>query len=185
MGHTMTKAKTALTSKNLFISGGPGIGKTKLLRDLALAKKLRIGGFYTEPIMAGRMRKGLIIRTLDGQDRMLASKTVKSNFKLGKFNVDINALENVGIPALKLGMMSKELIVIDEVGTLEAMSTRYKETLLEVLNSTKPVLATLPAKANPFINSLKKIPDTEIIVLKKANFASIKQQVRKWLEGHL
>lgn len=135
--------------------------------------------------MAGRMRKGLMIRTLDGQDRMLASKTVKSNFKLGKYKVDINALENVGIPALRLAMMSKELIVIDEIGTLEAMSVRYKETLLEVLNSTKPVLATMPKISNAFLNTLKKLPDTQVLPLTKSNLASVKQQVRKWLDGHL
>jgi len=172
-------------TKNLFILGGPGSGKTKLLRDLALAKKTRIGGYYTEPIMAGRMRKGLMIRTLDGQDRVLASKTVKSPHKLDRFNVDLNALENVGIPALRLAMMSKELIVIDEVGPLEHLSQRYTDTLIECLQSTKPIVATMRAAGNPFTNKLKKLPDTETILLNKSNFASVKLQVRKWIESHL
>ena len=41
---------------------------------------------------------------------------------LRKYGVDINALENVGIPALKLALMSKSVIVIDEVGAMEMMS---------------------------------------------------------------
>ena len=172
-------------AKNLFIAGGPDSEKTALVRDAALAKKNRIGGFYMEPIMVGRQRKGLMIRTLDGQDRMLASKNVKSNYFLGKFPVDLNALENVGVPALRLALMTKYIIVIDEVGTLEGMSQRFKETLLECLNSSKPVLATIRSSANAFTDELKKLPDTQIIPLNKSNVASVRQQIRKWLDGQL
>ena len=40
------------------------------------------------------------MRTFDGQERMLAAKNLKSPHKLGKYGVDLNALENVGVPAL-------------------------------------------------------------------------------------
>jgi nucleoside-triphosphatase len=172
-------------AKNLLISGASGSGKTSVIRDVTLARKSRIGGFYTEPIMAGRMRKGLMIRTLDGQDRMLASKTVRSPHTLGKFPVDINALENVGIPALRLALMTKDMVVIDEIGTLEAMSQRFKETLLECLHSTKPILATVRASASPFTDQLKKMPDTQTISLNKSNLNAVKQQIRKWMDAHL
>src|SRR3989344_3034030 len=75
--------------KNLFIAGTQGVGKTMLLREVTLAKREHIGGFYTEHIMAGRIRKGFMIRTFDGQERMLASKNLKSSHKLGKYGVDV------------------------------------------------------------------------------------------------
>src|SRR5262245_30503392 len=40
-------------TKNLFISGTPGVGKTTLLREVTLGKRERIGGFYTEHILSG------------------------------------------------------------------------------------------------------------------------------------
>lgn len=172
-------------SKNLFIAGGPDSGKTALVRDAALAKKSRVGGFYMESIMSGRVRKGLMIRTLDGQDRMLASKTVKSNHMLEKFPVDLNALENVGVPALRLALMTKDMIVIDELGTLEGMSQRFKETLMECLQSSKPVLATIRSTSSKFTDELKKMPSTQIIVLKSSNKAVVRNQIRKWMEGQL
>ena len=100
-------------TKNLFIAGTPGVGKTSLLREVTLSKRERIGGFYTDHMLAGRMRKGFVMRTFDGQERVLASKGMKSSHQLGKYGVDINALENVGIPALKLALMAKDMIVID------------------------------------------------------------------------
>ena len=172
-------------TKNLFVAGTPGVGKTSLLREVTLPKKTRIGGFYTEHMLVGRMRKGFIMRTFDGQERVLASKGMKSPHQLGKYGVDINALENVGIPALKLGMMTKDLIVIDEIGSMEMMSERFRQTLLEALTSTKPVLATIRAASQPFSDQVKKFSDTQTIILTKANYNQVKLQVRKWLDSHL
>jgi nucleoside-triphosphatase len=171
--------------KNLFISGTAGVGKSTLIRDVTLSKREHIGGFYTEHMMSGRIRKGFMIRTFDGQDRMLASKGLKSPHQLGKYGVDLNALENVGVPALKLALMSKTVIVIDEVGAMENMSDRFRATLIECLNSTKPILATIRAGSQPFSNEVKKMADTQTILLTKSNYASVKQQVRKWLETQI
>ena len=172
-------------TKNLFIAGTRGVGKTMLLREVTLAKKARIGGFYTEHIMSGRMRKGFMMRTFDGQERMLAAKGLKSPHQLGKYGVDLNALENVGVPALKLALESKDLIVIDEIGSMEMMSERFRMTLLECLTSTKPILATIRASSQPFSDQVKEFADTQTLLLTKSNYASVKQQVRKWIETHL
>jgi len=172
-------------TKNLFIAGTPGVGKTSLLREVTLPKKQRIGGFYTEHMLSGRMRKGFIMRTFDGQERVLAAKGMKSTHQLGKYGVDINALENVGIPALKLAMTTKDLVVIDEIGSMEMMSERFRQTLLECLTSTKPVLATIRAASQPFSDQVKKFSDTQTIILTKANYNQVKAQVRKWLDAHL
>ena len=172
-------------TKNLFIAGTPGVGKTTLLREVTLPKRQRIGGFYTEHMLSGRQRKGFVMRTFDGQERVLAAKGMKSPHQLGKYGVDINALENVGIPALKLGLMTKDLVVIDEIGSMEMMSERFRQTLLECLTSTKPVLATIRAASQPFSDQVKKFSDTQTIVLTKANYNQVKLQVRKWLDAHL
>lgn len=172
-------------TKNLFIAGTPGVGKTTLLREVTLSRRERIGGFYTEHILAGRIRKGFMMRTFDGQDRMLAAKGLKSPHKLGKYGVDLNALENVGVPALKLALMAKDVIVIDEIGSMEMMSERFRQTLLECLTSTKPILATIRAASQPFADQVKKFADTQTITLTKSNYAQVKLQVRKWLDAHL
>ena len=172
-------------TKNLFIAGTPGVGKTSLLREVTMGKRERIGGFYTDHLMAGKIRRGFLMRTFDGQDRVLASKGMKSPHQLGKYGVDINALENVGIPALKLALMTKDLIVMDEIGSMEMMSERFRQTLLECLTSTKPVLATIRAASQPFSDQVKKFSDTQTITLNKSNYNQVKLQVRKWLDAHL
>jgi nucleoside-triphosphatase len=183
MGDSVKTVPTV--AKNLFIAGSRGVGKTRLIREVTLSRKERIGGFYTEHMLSGRIQKGFLIRTYDGQERMLAAKGLKSNFQLGKYGVDLNALENVGVPALKLALESKDLIVIDEIGSMEMMSERFRLTLLECLTSGKPILATIRASAQPFSDQVKKLADTQTISLTKSNFAACKQQVRRWMDAHL
>ena len=81
--------------------------------------------------------------------------------------------------------MTKSIIVIDEIGSMEMMSERFRMTLLECLTSTKPVLATIRAASQPFSDQVKKFADTQTLLLTKSNYASIKQQVRKWLDSNL
>jgi nucleoside-triphosphatase len=183
LGHSVKPAPTV--SKRLLIAGARGVGKTRLLREVTNSRRERIGGFITEHMMTGKVSKGFRIHTFDGQERMLAAKGLKSQFQLGHYGVDLNALENVGVPALKLALMSKELVVIDEIGTMEMMSERFRMALLEVLMSDKPILATIRLSSQPFADQAKKMPDTQTIVLTKANYTKTKQQVRKWLDGHL
>lgn len=172
-------------SRRLFIVGVPETGKSRLVREVTESRHDRIGGFYISPIMSGRVRRGVRLHTFDGQERMLAQKGLKSNHTLGKFGLDLNALENVSVPALKLGMMTKEVMVIDEIGMLDPLSERFRATLEEVLKSHKPVLATLRAGAKPWSDRIKKLPDSQVLVLTRSNYASVKQQVRKWLDNHL
>src|ERR1035438_5520221 len=82
-------------------------------------------------------------------------------------------------------LMSKDLIVIDEIGSMEMMSERFRTALLECLTSTKPVLATIRAASQPFSDQVKKFSDTQTIILTKSNYNQLKLHVRKWLDGHL
>jgi nucleoside-triphosphatase len=183
LGNSVSAAPSA--ARILFISGSRGVGKTKLVKEATFSRRERIGGFYTEHMMSGRIHKGFMIHTFDGQERMLAAKGLKSPYQLGNYGVDLNALENVGVPALKLALMSKELIVIDEVGSMEMMSERFRLTLLESLASDKPILATIRSTSQPFSDQVKKLANSQLLQLTKSNYASIKQQVRKWLDAHL
>ena len=73
-------------TKNLFIAGTVGVGKTSLLRDVTLPKRSRIGGFYTEHLLSGKIRRGFIMRTFDGQERVLAAKgMIDARQKRGTF----------------------------------------------------------------------------------------------------
>ncbi len=168
-------------TKNLFITGKPASGKTTLIKEACLSVMDKLGGFYTEEIKEGNTRLGFMLKTFDGRQGILAKKGMKSPHKLNKYGIDIDVLEKIGADALIKAARDKELIVIDEIGSMEIVSDNFRKALLECFGSSKKVLASVRYNAQPFTDEIKKMKDTSVIVLTRENYPGVKKQVKDWL----
>jgi nucleoside-triphosphatase len=162
------------------------VGKTTLIKEITLSYRNRVAGFYTEEIKEGRERRGFRLKVFtDGEkpaEGLLAEKGLKSSAKIGKYGVNLSVLEELGVSALDKALSSAgKLLVIDEIGSMENLSDRFRETLLKCLQSPRPVLATIRYKSQPFTDHIKRLEDKEILHLTKENFPEIKEQARRWL----
>jgi len=84
------------------LTGRPGTGKTRLIKEAIAGVGNKAGGFYTEEIRSsGGVRLGFRLVTLDGQSAILAHVNIQSRYRVGKYGVDIESLDRVGIPALQ------------------------------------------------------------------------------------
>ena len=97
------------------------------------------GGFYTEEIRVMDRRMGFRIITLDGKDGILAHVDCNSNYKVGKYRVDLDSFESVAIPTLEKAIKDKAIIVIDEIGKMELFSMKFKELVSNILDGEKPL----------------------------------------------
>jgi nucleoside-triphosphatase len=170
-----------MKTKNLFITGKPSSGKTTLIKEVCLPYMDKTGGFYTEEIMDGSARLGFILKTFDGRQGVLAKKGMKSPHKLNKYGIDIDVLENIGADVLVKAVKDKDIIVIDEIGTMELVSELFRTSMQECFGSSKRVLATVRYNAQPFTDEIKKMPDTSVLELTRDNYLEIKKQVKQWL----
>ena len=168
--------------KNIFITGKPASGKTTLVREVCLRCPGGVGGFYTEELKEGAQRAGFILKTFDGQSRVLARKGMKSPHKLNKYGIDIETIENTAVNALRKALAEKKLIVIDEIGSLETISEMFRETVFECLNSSLKVLATIRFNAQPFTDEVKQLEYTKLIYLSRYNFIEVKKDLLCWME---
>ena len=167
--------------KNIFITGNPGVGKTTLVHTLFRELNIPAGGFYTQEIRASGKRTGFKILTLDGQEGVLASVDIRSPHKVGRYNVNMRDLEEIGVKSIVNALENHSLIVIDEVGKMELFSKQFQKALLQALDSEKPVLGTIMQRDNSFTRNIKRRQDTEVITLTRANFKSVKEQVKSTL----
>jgi nucleoside-triphosphatase len=174
-----------IKTKNVFISGLPCVGKTTLIKETCLPYLDKVGGFYTEQIIENGKREGFVIKTFSNEQRLFAKKGLKSPYKVNKYGVDIEALEEIGIKAIQEAIDNNKIIIIDEIGTMELFSEKFRQILFVALNSKNKVLATIRHKSQPFTDEIKKYQDTTVIILTRDNFLQVKGIIRRWIEKEI
>jgi nucleoside-triphosphatase len=159
-----------VTSKVL-LTGRPGCGKTTLIKRVMNELAVPAGGFYTEEIREHGGRVGFKLATPDGEEAVLAHVNFKTRQRLGKYGLDLSALETVGIEALRRAVRARQLVVIDEIGSMEIRSAVFRDVVNDVLDSPEPsgILATITARSLPFTDAIKKRPDVTLVEVRLDN----------------
>jgi len=174
------------------ITGLPSVGKTRTL--LKIVEKLEeketiVGGMVTESIddAQGNRIGFRIINWLTKEEGVLAHESfTDAKIKVGKFGVDLNALENVGVPAIEQAIREAEVIIIDEVGKMEMESDRFCAAVKAALDTPKPMIMTLHKKSrNPLLQDIRRRDDIRILEVTKINRNLLPYKIEKLLEGEV
>ena len=156
-------------SEKVLLTGRPGCGKTTLIKRVVNNLPRRAGGFYTEEIRDGVTRAGFKIVTLDGEEIVFAHVDLNTPEHLGKYGLDLSALETIGVGPVRQAVRSRRLVVIDEIGPMEIRSAIFRHAVNEALDSGVPVLATIFARSLPFTDAIKSRPDVTLIEVRPDN----------------
>ncbi|TVL99365.1 MAG: AAA family ATPase [Candidatus Brocadia sp. WS118] len=168
--------------KHILLSGKPGIGKTSVIKKILPLVELDAGGFFTEEIRVMDRRMGFRIVTLDGTDGILAHIECNSNYKVGKYRVDLDSFEKIAIPALEDAIKSKSIVVIDEIGTMELFSIQFRELVRKILNSDKTLLCTIKENGDAFTEEIKNRRDIALITVNYENRETLPEKVLEMLK---
>src|SRR5207249_7390853 len=122
----------------------------------------RFGGFYTEEIRDHGTRVGFKVVALEGGEGVLAHVDLERPERLGKYGLDLSALETIGVRAVRDAVRARQLVVIDEIGPMEIRSAMFRDAVNEVLEGEVPLLATIFARSLPFIDAIKSRPDVTL-----------------------
>jgi len=165
----------------LLLTGHPGTGKTTLIKEALGRARVRAAGFFTEEIRAGETRQGFRITTLDGQKAVLAHVGVSSPYHVSKYRVDTDALDRVGVSALRRAVQEFDLIVVDEIGKMELLSSKFREAVMQAVNSNKKVLGTIMLNSHPFADKIKRSPEVETLLVTRDNRIAAMSKILNWL----
>jgi len=169
--------------KVCLLSGGPGVGKTTIIKQAIGNLRGKAGGFYTEEIRAGGVRQGFRIVALEGESAILAHIDIKSPHRVSKYGVDVEGLDKVGVSALRQATRECDLVVIDEIGKMELFSPSFREAVMEAIESEKRVLGTIMLSPHPWADEIKRHPDVAVIPVTRINRSQVLQQVLKWVKS--
>ena len=167
----MTRLQPA--AAKIFVTGDPGCGKTTAVRRvverLAL---LPMTGFLTEEVRENGARTGFRGVTLDGKVFTLARAEAAGDFRVGPYGVMLGELEAVGVPALRPGPDTR-LVVLDEVGKMEAFSAPFREAVMDLLAGPVPVLGTVAVHGVGFVKKVRHDPRITLVRMTRASREAI------------
>ena len=166
----------------LLITGVPGCGKTTIVKKVAaaLASK-RIRGFVTSELRERGRRAGFEISTFAGDKRLLAHIDIDSPHRVGRYGVDVEALEAIVDEAL-CPEDAVDVFLIDEIGKMECFSKKFCAAMRLLLDSRKPLVATVGLRGGGFITEVKARDDAEVWTVTTANRNEMPRQIVQWLE---
>jgi len=157
-------------STRILLEGRPGSGKTTLARRIVAGLRkgdIPVTGFTTEEIREARTRVGFAIETVDGERGTLAHVDFAGPPRVGKYGVDLDALERLAVPVLRDARGA--LVVIDELGKMELASRPFCDAVEQLFASDADVVATVHVFRHKFTDALKSRPDVERLQVTAAN----------------
>lgn len=145
------RSKTEEGSKMMgwkfFLTGAPGSGKsTTFMRCVEQLKRLgySVGGISTPEIRSRGLRAGFnVVDLATGRRAILAGVDVVSDFRVGKYGVDVLSFESVALPALDYAEESCDAVCIDEIGRMEFFSEPFRQRVEELIRGPKPMVCVL------------------------------------------
>jgi len=163
------------------LTGQPGTGKTRIIKQAIADMKGKAGGFYTEEIRSQGVRQGFRLVTLDGQTATLAHINFPSPHRVSKYGVDVESLDKVGVSALEHAVRDCDLVVVDEIGKMELFSAKFREVVQGIISSGKRLLGTIMLSPNSYADAIKRQPQVNLITVTRINHQQVLEELRDWL----
>lgn len=170
--------------KTLLLTGHPGIGKTTIIRSIVAQVGNKAGGFYTEEILGPGGRKGFRLITLDGKETVIAHVDLRNPKApaVGRYGVDVAALERVGVAALRRAIQEKKLVIVDEIGTMELYSRTFCDTVMQAILGPTPVLGTIMRHPHPESDVFKTLAQVTLWEVNRTTRDDLPNKVMAWLK---
>jgi nucleoside-triphosphatase len=118
---------------------------------------------------------------LDGQTAHLAAKdrdvTFGRSAPFGRYRVNLDAIDTVGVPALLNALHRGQVIVVDEIGPMEILSPRFRDAILRILDSSAAIVGAIVLRPQPFADRVKAHPRATLRHITRDNRDDLPAQI--------
>jgi len=155
-------------------TGEPGCGKTTLVRRICEALSLqakKTGGMISGEIRKKGQRIGFKLEDiLSGETGILAHVDQADGPRVGKYRVNLQDIERVGVAAIRRAILEADVVVVDEIGPMELNSKPFILAVELALASPKHFIGTIHKRASHYlVSAIKTNPAYQVIEVTPAN----------------
>jgi len=170
---------------SLLLTGAPGVGKTTVIRKAAESLSgYVLAGFVTDEIRTARGREGFRLITFDGREAVMAHIDLHTPHRVGRYGVDVGTVDRLVQSALSLERKT-DLYLVDEIGKMECLSEAFVAGMRSVLDSGKPVVASVAKRGEGLISEVKRRKDSVVWEVTHKNRNALTDQVVGWIKSRL
>lgn len=173
---------------HILICGGRGAGKSTLIRRLAALSALPVSGFITERLSPDATGfHPIYIHPAGAARREYSQANLIGRCDSRTHDVDLAVFDGYG--AELIAPRPGSLIVMDELGFMEAGAERFTERVFGALDATdRHVLAAVKARYDvDFLNRVRAHPNAALVQLtplnREAAYEELSAMVLRWNAG--
>ncbi|MEK9730763.1 MAG: nucleoside-triphosphatase [Candidatus Poseidoniales archaeon] len=140
-----------------------------------------IGGIQTEPLIENGERLGYkMIDIVTKEEGIIAHRDIDSRLRVLGYGLDLEALNQIAIPAISYAHEKCEVLVIDEIGKFSVESEEFVNAVREALEVDMPTLLTLHKKSrHPLLQDIRRRDDGRILEVTPVNRALLPYKIHK------
>lgn len=151
--------------KHILICGDKGAGKSTLISRLLEETGLPVSGFVTKRLPSGEDGFHPIYIHPAGEpeeQRRREEENCIGTCNGRIHNINLQTFDTVGAALIK-GAAPGSILVMDELGFMEAGAVAFTKAVFDALDGDIPVLAAVKSRRDiPFLEKLRSHPKTEV-----------------------
>lgn len=167
--------------KNLFLTGDIQVGKSTIIKKYLAAKRPVYGGFCT---LGGNYQpdgsSGVYIFGAAEEPVFRKENCVFWRYghrAEGGIELYPEVFDTLGVQLLATELPGCQLLLMDELGAMEAAAETFCAAVLAKLDAPLPILGVAQPKDSPMLRAVRAHPDTELVEVTVEN----REAVLEWL----
>lgn len=162
----------------ILLSGPPGVGKSTLLRKLyAGIPSDDVAAILSGEIRVDGHRQGFTIQSDRGAAGILASPELPGEPRFGtvmpngqrRLGLSLTHLEAVVCREIELRLPQVRVVILDEIGPMQAESARFRHLVERLITSTVFVVASIGLQDHDWLASLRNDPRFPLLEVSRRN----------------
>lgn len=168
----------------VFLYGKRGAGKSTIIKKLLGELGLQPSGFLTVrgPADAEGKSDFYIVGAAGGQ--ISAHNRVAYSFSDGRWESYGEVFDDIGAGLLNF-IGKPEIVVMDELGFMEAKAHKFQKRVLEILGEDIPVIGVVKNRPEPFLQSVMNHPSVITMEITEENRGSVYAELKEMFSRSL